>query len=141
MQNSMSNSVADRQAPPIIRPTVSLDAAFEVVEGDLAILQQIVPGVVTRASELLARLQAAVAEKNYALVELLAHRLRGGMGNVGGLAALDLACQLENMAAAADLDDGAEVLKLLAEQIAGVIAFYTDPTWSQQSVEQGARYG
>jgi HPt (histidine-containing phosphotransfer) domain-containing protein len=137
----MSNSLDDRPASPGIRSTVSLDAAFDVVEGDIVILQQILPGVLTRASELLDKLQAALAEKNYALVELLAHRLRGGMGNVGGLAALDLARQLENMAAAADLEAGPDILKLLAEQIAGVIAFYNDPAWPQQVVEQGAPHG
>ena len=141
MQGSTSNSYTNQPPSPISWSTVSLDAALDVVEGDVAILQQIVPGVLSRALELLDRLQTGVARQDYAQVELLAHRLRGGMGNVGGLAALDLARRLENMAAAADLADGPELLKSLTEQIGGVIAFYSDPDWPQQIVAQGAPHG
>jgi HPt (histidine-containing phosphotransfer) domain-containing protein len=140
MTNPSLNSVNARTSLADILPTVSLDAALDIVEGDLAILQQIVPGILTRALEILDKLQTAVTERNYALVELLAHRLRSGMGNIGGLAALEFARQLEDRAAAASLDDGQEILNSLAEQIEGVIVFYTNPTWPQQAIERGQRH-
>jgi len=120
------------QAEVCITP-VDFAAALEVVGDDVDILREAIGFSLTELPEELQALQVAMDNQDPKGVEAKAHRLKGVMGNIGGLKARDIAQKLETMGEQGDLDGGPDLVKALAKEIARVIAFYQDPSWEQHA--------
>jgi HPt (histidine-containing phosphotransfer) domain-containing protein len=80
-------------------------------------------------------LKSALSRQDAKGVEAKAHRLKGVMGNIGGLIARDVAQRLETMGERGNLAGGAELVSVLEAEIGRVTAFYADPVWEQRARE------
>jgi len=117
--------------PPRSQPPVDLDAALEVVDGDVELLRAVAEMSLEECPEQIESLSQALARQDAPGVEAAAHRLKGVLGNVGGLAARDVAQRLETMGEEGKLDGGADVLEELETEMKRVAAFYAEPGWEQ----------
>ena len=120
-------------APP--RPAVDLHEALEVVDGDVDLLEAVAEVSLAEYPEHIAALKEALARQDAPGVEAAAHRLKGVLGNLGGLTARDAAQRLETMAEEGRLAGGEIALAELEAEIERVVAFYSDPGWKQKAVE------
>ena len=116
---------------PQLPPPVDLNAALEVVDGDVEILQMVVEMFLGEYGEQMAALGEAVARQDAPDVERVAHRLKGVVSNVGGMAASKPAGRLEAMGTAGDLDGAPAALEDLKAEMERVRAFYSTPGWEQ----------
>lgn len=114
---------------------VDLSAALESVGGDVDIMREAIAIVLDEVPQQLQALQDAMARQDPKGVEAKAHRLKGVMSNIGGLAAREIAQKLETMGEQGQLTGGTELVESLAKEIERVIAFYRDPTWEQRARE------
>jgi len=117
---------------PPSRPPVDLDEALEVVDGDVDLLQAVVEMSLGECPEQIELLREALAQQHAPGVEAAAHRLKGVMGNLGGLVARDVAQRLETMGEEGDLGGGAVALEELEKEMERVAAFYSEPGWEQK---------
>ncbi|MBI5033771.1 MAG: response regulator [Chloroflexi bacterium] len=121
---------------------VDFAAALEVVGDDVDILREAIGFSLTEVPEELRALQLAMDNGEPKGVEAKAHRLKGVMGNIGGLKARDIAQKLETMGEQGNLDGGPDLVKLLVKEITRVINFYQDPSWEQRAREfQAGNHG
>jgi PAS domain S-box-containing protein len=110
---------------------VVLAEALEVVGGDVDLLRDAVSMSLEEIPDELAALKEAMAQQDASDVEAKAHRLKGVMGNVGGMVARQIAQRLETMGEQGDLFGGLDSVTALEKEIEHVTAFYSDPTWEQ----------
>ena len=121
--------------PPRPQPPVDLNEALEVVDGDVDLLEAVTGVSLTECPEHIAVLQEALARQDAPGVEAAAHRLKGVLGNIGGLTAREVAQRLETMGEEGNFDGGQVVLAELEAEIERVAAFYSDPGWKQTVAE------
>lgn len=112
---------------------VDLSEALEVVGGDVDILRDAVALSLEEVPQQLYALQEALARQDAKGAEAKAHRLKGVMGNIGGLAAREVAQQLETIGEQGNLASGPGLVKSLEQEIERVVAFYRDPGWEQRA--------
>jgi HPt (histidine-containing phosphotransfer) domain-containing protein len=117
---------------PLSRPPVDLNEALEVVDGDVDLLQAVVEMSLEECPEQIAALREALAQQDAPGVEAAAHRLKGVLGNIGGLVAQDVAHHLEMLGEEGDLDGGSVALEELEKELGRVAAFYSEPGWEQK---------
>jgi len=120
--------------PPRSQPPVDLDAALEVVDGDVDLLQAVVEMSLEECPEQIESLSQALAQQDAPGVEAAAHRLKGVLGNVGGMAARDAAQRLETMAEEGNLDGGTTALEELKAELEHVMAFFSEPGWERRAL-------
>ena len=139
----------DKTLAPLMRPTtvpvtaqnanasapspVDLTQALESVGGDVDIMLEAIAMVLEEVPPQLQALQEAMAQQDSKEVEAKAHRVKGVMGNIGGLTARDIAQKLETMGEQDNLAGGAAIANSLGKEIDRVIAFYRDPTWEHRA--------
>jgi CheY-like chemotaxis protein len=114
---------------------VVLAEALEVVGGDVDILREAASLSLEEVPEQLEALKAALSAQDATAVEAKAHRLKGVMGNLGGIQARDMGQRLETMGEQGNLTGGLDVLKVFETEIGRVVAFYSDPAWEQRARE------
>ncbi|MDY6875180.1 MAG: response regulator [Chloroflexota bacterium] len=122
--------------PPRSRPPVDLGEALEVVGDDVELLQTVVEMSLGECPEQIEALREALAGQDAPGVEGTAHRLKGVLGNLGGLVARDVAQRLETMGEEGNLDGGLAVLEELEREMGCVMAFYSEPGWVQDALER-----
>ena len=110
---------------------VVLTEALEIVGGDVDILREAVALSLAEVPEQLAELKAAMLRQDAKRVEATAHRLKGVMGNLGGMAAREAGQQLETMGEQNNLAAGAAGVTAFEQEAARVVAFYSNPAWEQ----------
>jgi len=120
------SEVNGRPAPP-----VNLAAALEVVDGDLELLRDVVQMFSEEYRAQVRPLAEAVAQQDALTVESAAHKLSRVLGNVGGLAARDVAQRLKVMGETARLDGGEDLLAQLEEEIERIVTFFSAPNWER----------
>jgi len=120
-----------RETPP--PAPVNLREALEVVGEDVDILRDAVASSLSEVPAQLQALKDAMASQDAHMVEAKAHRLKGVMGNLGGVVAREVGQRLETMGEQGNLTDGVSVVRTFEQEIGRVIAFYTDPTWEQSA--------
>lgn len=120
-------------AAPDEKPPVDLHEALEVVGDDVDILRDAVASSLAEVPEQLQMLKEAMGKQDPKGVEAKAHRLKGVMGNLGGLLARDVGQRLETMGEEGNLADGIDAVKAFEKEIGRVVAFYTDPGWEQSA--------
>lgn len=121
------------EKPQFAQP-VDLNWALEVVDGDSDLLRDVVEMFSEEYPEHIEASITALAQQNTPGVERAAHRLKGILGNVGGLRARDLAQRLETMGEESELVGGAVVLEELAVEIERVVTFFSKPGWEQRAL-------
>jgi two-component system sensor histidine kinase/response regulator len=111
--------------------SVNLYEALKVVDGDVELLRHVVEMFLQEYAVQMAALRDALERQDGPGVEGAAYKLKGVLGNVGGLAACDLARQLESMGETGELDDGWAILEALETEVARVVAFFSAPGWDK----------
>ena len=121
--------------PPRSRPPVDLGEALEVVGEDVELLQAVVEMSLEECPEQVEALRKALTGQDAPGVEDAANRLKGVLGNLGGLAARDAAQRLETMGEEGNLDGGLAALEELEKEMGRVVVFYSEPGWVQSALE------
>ncbi len=122
--------VAHALVPSAADPSpVDLAAALEIVGGDVDILRDAVALSLEEVPEQLHALQEAMARQDAQGVQAKAHRLKGVMGNIGGLAAREIAQRLEAMGEQGNLAEGPSWVETLEKELERVVVFYRDANW------------
>jgi signal transduction histidine kinase/DNA-binding response OmpR family regulator len=121
--------------PPRSRPPVDLGEALEVVGEDVELLQAVVKVSLEECPAQVEALREALTGQDAPGVEDAAHRLKGVLGNLGGLAARDVAQRLETMGEEDNLDGGLAALEELEKEMGRVVVFYSEPGWVQSALE------
>ncbi len=106
---------------------VDLNEALEGVDGDVDLLRDVVAMFSQEYLEQVNALRETLAGQDASGVERTAHKLKKFLGNVGGLAARDLAQRIETMGEENNLDGGAVVLEELEVEIERVVTFFSEP--------------
>src|SRR5690348_910340 len=106
-------------SPAFVIPAGSLDrsALLDRVEGDMDLLGDIIELFKEDSIRQLAAIQEAIDKKDAAALRRAAHTLKGTCGNLGVPEAAATALELEKQAAADDLSQAQEVLRLLESQV------------------------
>ena len=123
--------------PPRSRPAVNLGDALEVVGDDVELLQAVAEMSLEECPAQVEALREALTGQDAPGVEGTAHRLKGVLGNLGGLVARDVAQRLETMGEEGNLDGGLAALEELEKEMGRVVAFYSEPGWVQSALEHG----
>ena len=112
---------------------VNLREALEVVGDDVDILRDAVAASLAEVPEQLSALKEAMSNRDAKGVESRAHRLKGVMGNLGGMLAHQVGQTLETMGGQGDLSNGTNALASFEKEIARVTSFYTGSTWEHEA--------
>ena len=126
---------ASAEPEPAAVAPVALQEALEIVGGDVDLLKSAVALSLNELSSQFADLQQALAQQNAKTVEAKAHRLKGIMGNLGALAAREVAQRLETMGEQGNLTGGAAAAQELDREMARVVGFFSDPGWEARARE------
>lgn len=130
--SALASTAAPVAAPSV--PPVDLNEALEVVGGDVEILREAAAISLEELPVELAALKQGVEASNAKIVEAKAHRLKGVMGNLGGLPAREIGQKLETLGERGELAAAPALFKLFEHEIQRVVAFYGDGTWEQQAL-------
>jgi len=128
-QLASTTSVVDSQTPM----PVDLDEALEAVDGDLDLLQDVVKLFLEEWPARVEALRNALARQDTTDVVNTAHGLKRALCNVGGMAAGDLALQLEITGEKAKLEGAADALQALEHEIEHVVVFFSTPGWLERN--------
>ena len=121
---------------------VALQEALEIVGGDVDLLKSAVALSMREVTGQFEELRQALTQSNAKTVEAKAHRLKGIMGNLGALAAYDIAQRLETMGEQGDLTGGQAACQGFESEMARVVAFFSDPDWEKRArASQGGGNG
>ena len=110
-------------------PPVNLSAAMHIVNGDRELLAEIVDLFISELPRQLAELRQAVSEDNAALVEAMAHSLKGALSNFAAQTAHTLAHELATLGRRGALEEASEVLQRLARELERIITFFATSDW------------
>ena len=125
---------AEPAPTPIDKPSpVDLTEALEVVGGDIDILREATAVSLEELPQQLQALHEAMAQQDPKGVEAKAHRLKGVMGNVGGMDARAVAQKLETLGEQGNLTGGPDLVKTLEEEVERVMAFYRGSEWEERA--------
>jgi CheY-like chemotaxis protein len=124
---------AEPAALPPAEPAVILKDALEVVGDDIDILRDAAAMSLEEVPQQMEALVQAMTAQDPKAVEAKAHRIKGVMGNLGGMAARAVAQKLETMGQHADLTGGPPLVQSLKSEVERVVAFYGDPSWEQSA--------
>ncbi len=114
---------------------VNLSEALEVVGGDVDILRDAVAMTLEEVPEQIDGLNKALAASDAKQIEAKAHRLKGIMGNLGGLQARDVGQQLETYAEHGETQNAPALAQAFLNEIKRVLAFYNSPDWEARAAE------
>ena len=94
-------------------PPVDMEEAFEIVDGDDGLLEEIFDDFIGDYPEVLAKIKEAVLTSNVDSLYSNAHKLNGMLKNVGATTASNIAYELEGIGKKRDLSWAGETLKRL----------------------------
>ncbi len=122
-----------RDRPTADNPVIDWDAAMASVDGDRALLTDVVQAFLEECPLLIEQLKTALAASNAKLLSRSAHTLRGAMRTLGIESTARVAAQLEEMARRDDMSNSADLLQRLQadlEPILRAARAYTAPASS-----------
>jgi GAF domain-containing protein/CheY-like chemotaxis protein/HPt (histidine-containing phosphotransfer) domain-containing protein len=122
-------SIVDEKTPAEKLP-IDLSTALVTVEGDHALLADMVALLVEDYPTQAVALRQALADDDAPQVERLGHSLKGALGAIGATTAQTLASELETRGRAAQLEGASTVLEKLERELARVAAFFAEPGWA-----------
>ena len=103
-----SESTAERGAP-----AWDMAAALELVEGDRELVEELANLFAEECPNALAEMRGALESNDAALLERLAHTMKGSSANIGATGTSQLALVLESQARSGKLDGAREQFALL----------------------------
>ncbi len=109
--------------------SVDLAVALHWVGGDRHLLFELVGIFVDEAPGRLVELQRAVAARDAATVERVAHSLKGSAGILGAACLRAASAELEERAITKRFDGAPGLLTPLEGELERVLAFFRDPAW------------
>ncbi len=118
-------------------PPIDVAAALHAMDGDTAILQEMVELFRQEYPIHLAELHRAVMQGDPAQLERSAHRLKGSACVFGATTVCTLAAELEAMGQTAHLDGATTVIDKLDRELARIVTFYTTSDWRGQNILGG----
>jgi signal transduction histidine kinase/CheY-like chemotaxis protein len=105
------------QSPPEVRPVFDEVAALDLVEGDRALLVELVEMFSQEWPTILASLETAVVSNDAQAVYFAAHTLKGQVGHFGAGATFEVARELEVLGRQGELDRAPAVLDTLTREL------------------------
>ncbi len=105
-------------AAPGAAPAFDREALLDLVDGDEALLHQIIELFLESSTRLMATIREAIDAADAGRLNEVAHELKGSMGHFGALAAIDAARDLETMGRAGDLALAEAVYRTLDVEVA-----------------------
>jgi HPt (histidine-containing phosphotransfer) domain-containing protein len=93
------------------------EAAMKVTDGDLELFGELIAVFDGQQKENIAELEAALASKDFAQFELVAHALKGALSNLGANAGVEIARALEGLGTQKDLDRAQALILELTQEI------------------------
>jgi HPt (histidine-containing phosphotransfer) domain-containing protein len=112
---------------PVTDPPVDLATALRVVDGDLALLQEVAQVLIEDYPGRMATLRSALSTGDASQTEQIAHSLKGALSNVGALRACSLALALETMGREDRLEEAWPVFEQLEQEFERITAFFATP--------------
>jgi CheY-like chemotaxis protein len=97
-------------------PPIDIDRALEQLGGDMSLLEELAGLFADEFTELHSRLAAAVASGNFKETATVAHRIKGSLGSLSALPAMNAATALEMAGKAANADEVTASWEALVEQ-------------------------
>jgi HPt (histidine-containing phosphotransfer) domain-containing protein len=94
-------------------PAWDMEAALELVEGDRELVEELANLFAGECPNALAGMRAALEGNDAALLERLAHTMKGSSANIGATGTSQLALVLESQARSGKLDEAREQFRLL----------------------------
>jgi CheY-like chemotaxis protein/HPt (histidine-containing phosphotransfer) domain-containing protein len=111
--------------------SVNLYEALKVVDGDVELLRHVVEMFLEEHSTQMAVLRDALERQDWPGVESAAYKLKGVLGNVGGLTACDLVRQLEGIGETGNDERRWSMMEALEIEITRIVAFFSAPGWDK----------
>ncbi len=126
--HAVLDGVAVQLTEERVTPDVAVDlaSALEWAGGDRALLGELVQLFLEDREERRTAMRAALAAHDAPELMRLAHSLKGGIGNLGGHRARELAAALEEAARAGHLDEAEALLPKLEREVEHVERFFAD---------------
>lgn len=109
--------------------SVDLARAMHWVGGDRQLLRELVGVFAEEAPVRLAELRRAVAARDAATLERVAHSLKGSAGLLGATSLHAASAELEDRALAKRVDGAADLVARVEAELERVLAFFRDPAW------------
>jgi signal transduction histidine kinase/HPt (histidine-containing phosphotransfer) domain-containing protein len=134
--NDLSSAIARRLGHcagpelPAAAPPVDMVAALRAVDGDPALLRELVHLFLQDYPSHMTAIQEALRRGDADPVIRTAHHLKGALSIIGGTLAATLASELERMGDVGALEDASRTLPPLERELAGIATFYTDHGWA-----------
>jgi HPt (histidine-containing phosphotransfer) domain-containing protein len=94
-------------------PVWDREAALELVEGDRELVEELANLFAEECPNALAEMRGALEGDDAALLEHLAHAMKGSSANIGATGTSQLALVLESQARSGNLDEAREQFRLL----------------------------
>jgi PAS domain S-box-containing protein len=115
-----------------LEPCVDLALLMSRVEGDRALLEELVTMFLQNYPRQVADVWQAIQAGHVSRVEQIAHSLKGALGTFGVKTAYALAQRLEACGQTADLGAASAVLQQLAGELEHLAAFFAEPGWQNR---------
>jgi signal transduction histidine kinase/CheY-like chemotaxis protein len=125
-----------RQVEPhasIVESPVHLSTALSNVDGDHAILAEVVEVFLQDCPQQLAQLREAISSGEAKRTERVAHGLKSVVGLFGAQQAYNLAYELEVLGRMDQLEEASTVLKQLERALEQITTFFAKPDWMHDS--------
>jgi HPt (histidine-containing phosphotransfer) domain-containing protein len=106
--------------PSINGMKLDLSVAMEAVQGDKALLMELIQAFLEECPGLIEDIGGAIERRDGSALRLSAHRLKGSMRYFGATRAFDQAYILEAIGRDGDMQTAAEPLALVRQEIAGL---------------------
>ena len=119
----------DQEQPAGVNVPVDFSATLCWVDGDRALLAELIEIFLEDCPRRLHELEQAVTEGNTILVKQTAHSLKGMVACFGAKLAQGLAAEMEGLGKAGDLSKALGLLSTLQLEFARVINYLTGADW------------
>jgi PAS domain S-box-containing protein len=117
------------QTMPVVEPAVDLSKTLETVEGDKALLAELVRVFNHGHRARVAEVREAIARREDKRLERAAHALKSEVGLFGAQTAYRLADALETMGREGHLKDAPHILQEFERELERIIAFFEQAGW------------
>jgi CheY-like chemotaxis protein/HPt (histidine-containing phosphotransfer) domain-containing protein len=121
------------QTLPVVEPSVDLSKALETVEGDKALLAELVQVFNHSYRARVAEVREAIARREDKRLERAAHVLKSEVGLFGAQTAYRLADTLETMGREGHLKNAPRILQEFERELEQIIAFFDQAGWTMRA--------
>jgi len=126
------------ESAPGGEPAIDWPRAWQAVDGDAVLLQELVAAFLSEAPQLLRQIEQAAATGDAAGLRYAAHTIKAGLRMFGAERCYALALELERLGQSGDLPAAGRMIEPLARAVAQVLAALTEFAQSHQTAPTGA---